>query len=107
MVACIRQKSASEVKKAADSANYGISSDYLNWAPVVDKNFLHDTPRNLRSKQKFKNASLMISFNSQEAASHLAVVVKSYGLMVNVSEGISLSFFKAFLTKLAHRQNSE
>ena len=107
MVTCIRQKNASEIKEAADSVNFEISTDYLQWAPVVDNKFLHDTPRNLRAKNEFKKVHLMIGFTSQESANSLPATAKSFGLMEDVNDGVSPSFFKTFLTKLAHLRNSE
>jgi len=108
MVTCIREKKDSDIKKAANSASYEESADYLTWAPVVDKNFLHDTPRNLRKRGDFKKVNLMISFNSQEGASSLAVMAKSaaFGLTETVDNGVSPSFLKTFLKKLARVRNS-
>ena len=108
MVTCIREKKDADIKKAAESANYGETADYLTWAPVVDKNFLHDTPRNLRKKGDFKKVNLMISFNSQEGASSLAFMAKSpaFGLTQSVDNGVSPSFFKTFLKTLANTRNS-
>ena len=107
MVTCIRQKDASEIKEAADSVNYEVGADYLQWAPVVDNNFLHDTPRNLRAKKEFRKVNLMIGFTSQESANSLPITAKSFGLVQDVNDGVSPSFFKTFLTKLAHLRNSE
>ena len=107
MVTCIRQKNASEIKEADDSVNYAVVTDYLNWAPVVDNNFLCDTPRNLRAKKEFKKVNLMIVFNSQEAANSLPALAKLLGSMEDVNDGVSPLFFKAFITKLAHLRNSE
>ena len=57
MVACIRDRNATDIQKASESLSL-LFIDYLRWAPVVDKNFLHDTPRNLRKKGKFPESEV-------------------------------------------------
>ena len=108
LVTCIREKKVSDIKEAAESANYGETADYVTWAPVVDKTFLHDTPRNLRKKGDFKKVNLMISFNSQEGSPTLSPLARSraFGLNESVDDGVSPSFFKTFLKKLANVRNS-
>ena len=94
MVNCLREKEASDIKKAADSIAADASANaqslpvYLTWAPIVDKNFLHDTPRNLRYKRNFKSVPFMISFNSQETAELVGVLSNSS------SSGVSPAFFQ-------------
>ena len=105
MVACIREKKDTDIQRAAEKINYPFYDD-LRWAPVVDKNFLHDTPRNLREKGDFKKVKLMISFNSQEGATSFGPMAKSSGLSESVDNGVSSSFFKKFVTGLAHARNS-
>ena len=106
MVACMRQKKAMDIQKAVESIRFGFI-DNIYWAPVVDKNFLHDTPRNLRKMGNFKQVPLMISFNSQEGATFLGDMVNnSFGLMESVDNGVSQALFKTFLTKIAHARNS-
>ena len=97
MIHCLREKEASDIKKAADSiaadaiANTQSLPAYLTWAPVVDKNFLHDTPQNLRYKRNFKSKPFMISFNSQETAEIVGVLFNSS------SSGVSPAFFKTLI----------
>ncbi|KAL9966487.1 hypothetical protein ACROYT_G024569 [Oculina patagonica] len=106
MVACIREKRDTDIQKASESIVYPFY-DYLRWAPVVDKHFLLDTPRNLRKKEEFKKAKLMISFNSQEGGQALGWMANlSFGMAASVDNGVSPSFFKEFVTKLAHGRNS-
>ena len=106
MVACMREKKAMDIQKASESIRFGFI-DHINWAPVVDKNFLHDTPRNLRKMGKFKQVPFMISFNSQEGAIFLGDMVNnSFGLMESVDNGVSQALFKSFLTKFAHARIS-
>ncbi len=106
MVACIREKKGSDIQKAADTISYRFY-DYLRWAPVVDKHFLLDTPRNLRKKKELKKVKLMISFNSHEGAASLGYMANSsFGMAASVDDGVSPSFFKEFVTKLAHARNS-
>lgn len=95
MMACIRQKEAKEIQDASDSITYNFTG-YLRWAPVVDKYFLLDTPRNLRNKGKFEKAKFMITFNSEEGGT-------SFRNLVN---GSSQSFFKGYVTQFAHSQTS-
>ena len=104
MVSCIQKKEAANIQQASASINY-VFVDYLRWAPVVDKNFLHDTPQNLRKKGDFKKAPLMISFNSNEAAIILGFTANALGLMGSVDNGVNASFFNTFLTRLAHASN--
>ena len=105
MAACMREKKASDVQKASETINYRFV-DYLQWAPVVDKLFLHDTPQNLRKKGNFKNATMMISFNSHEAGGTLGLIAKrSFGMMESLDNGVNPSFFKRFLSELAHARN--
>ena len=102
MIHCLREKEASDIKKAADSiaahaiANTQSLPAYLTWAPVVDKNFLHDTPRNLRYKKNFKSKPFMISFNSQETAEIVGVFFNSS------SSGVSQAFFKTLIKVFTH-----
>ncbi len=98
MVACIQGKRDTDIQKASDSIYYRFYGD-LRWAPVVDKHFLLDTPRNLRKKEEFKKVKLMISFNSQEGGNAL-------GTTQSVDNGVSPLFFRQFVTKLAHGRNS-
>ena len=98
MVACIRSKKGEEIQNASNSINYRFY-EYLRWAPVVDKNFLLDTPQNLRNKEYFEKVKLMISFNSQEGGT-------AVGMVGSVDDGVSPSLFKEFLTQLAHGRNS-
>ena len=109
MVACMREKTALEIKKAADSlaadsaGNSQTISAYLTWAPVVDKKFLFDTPQNLRKEKHFKEVPLMISFNSQESSIYLGAMgnLSFFGVMGSVDNGVSQVFFKTFLKKIS------
>ena len=102
MVDCIREKKEEDIQKASDSITYPFYDD-LRWAPVVDNHFLLDTPQNLRKKGDFKKVNLMISFNSQEGAASLSDYANSsFGMAASVDNGVSPSFFKEFVTKLAH-----
>ena len=106
MVDSIREKKASDILKASGSITYRLY-DHLSWAPVVDKNFLYDTPRNLRENKEFTKVPLMISFNSHEGATTLGYMVNaSFGLMKSVDNGVSPALFKGFVTKLAHARKS-
>ena len=107
MVACIRDKSPAKVLEASDAANFQIVHD-THWGPVVDKIFLHDTPENLRRKGVFNNATLMISFNSNEGAGAMSIMANMslFGLMQSVDNGVSKHFFKTFLTKYAQARHS-
>lgn len=95
MMACIRQKEAKEIQDASDSITYNFTG-YLRWAPVVDKYFLLDTPRNLRNKGKFEKAKFMITFNSEEGGTTFR----------NLVNGSSQSSFKGYVTQFAHSQTS-
>ena len=107
MVACLREKEAADLLKFSRSNNFRFV-DYLQWAPVVDKNFLHDTPRNLRQKGDFKKVPFMISFNSHEGGTYLSLIANySFGMVESVDNGVNGSYFKTFVTKLAHHRNSE
>ena len=105
MMACIRQKETKKIQDASEKITIR-SVEYLDWAPVVDKNFLLDTPRNLRNKGDFKRTNLMIVFASQEGGYFLGMMANmSFGMAQSVDNGVSPSFFKEFLTKYAHAQN--
>ena len=107
MVACLREKEAADLLKFSRSKNFQFV-DYIQWAPVVDKNFLQDTPRNLRQKGDFKQVPLMISFNSREGGVFFGQIANgSFGMTESVDNGVSRSYFKTFITKLAHHRNSE
>ena len=102
MVACIRNQKGEDIQKASDSITYRFS-DYLRWAPIVDNHFLLDTPRNLRRNGAFNKVKLMISFTSQEGGSYLGFMANnSFGMETNLDDGVGPSFFKEFVTKLAH-----
>ena len=106
MVACMREKRDTDIQTASSSIQYRFV-EFLQWAPVVDKTFLRDTPRNLRKKGEFKHAPFMISFNSQEGSFTLPTMARdTFGLVENVDHGVSPTFFKAFLRKFAHARNS-
>ncbi|XP_078376108.1 neuroligin-4, X-linked-like [Oculina patagonica] len=104
MVACIRDKKATEVQKAAEAVKHGFI-DVLMWAPVVDKHFLFDTPRKLRENGEFTRVKLMISFNSDEGGTDVEQLSKYLGMTESVDNGVSPSFFKEFLTKLSYARN--
>ncbi|KAL9966471.1 hypothetical protein ACROYT_G024553 [Oculina patagonica] len=105
MVACIREKQDTDIQKASE-ISYRFT-DYMLWAPVVDKHFLPDTPRNLRTENKFQKVKLMIGFNSQEGGTFLGFMANSsFGMATSVDNGVSPSVFKEFVTKLAHARNS-
>ena len=106
MVSCMRSKTASDMQRAAESIKFGFVN-YLYWAPVVDKNFLHDKPQVLRKKGEFKQVPLIITFTSHEGSFFLGDMVNnSLGLMESVENGVSPTLFKSFLIKFAHVQNS-
>ena len=106
IVACIQKKEAADIQKASALINFRIVDHmFLLWAPVVDKNFLHDTPQNLRKKGDFKKVPFMISFNSNEAAISVGLTANVLGLMGSVDNGVNASFFNTFLTRLAHASN--
>ena len=106
MIACILEKKDTDIQKASESIRY-LFTDYFPWEPVVDNNFLHDTPRNLRSKGKLRKVKLMISFTSHEGGTFLGSMVNSFGVSESVDNGVSPSVFKTFLRKLAHARNNE
>ena len=99
MMDCIRSKEDTDIEEASESviANFRYV-DYLLWAPVVDKNFLHDTPQNLRKKNEFHKVPLMISFNSHEGANLVSATVNA--------SFVTPGLFKSLLTKFAHALNS-
>ena len=101
MVDCIRGKQAVEVQSAVEKVVFS-SSDKILFAPVVDKKFLHDTPKNLRSEGKFTKVPLMICFTSQEGSNLLGSFVNnSFHLMQSVSNGVSPALFTSFLSSFA------
>ena len=106
MIACIRDKEGTAVQKASESITHRFY-DINMWSPVVDMNFLHDTPRNLRKKGRFSKVPFMVSFNSHEGATTLGFMVNSsFGLMKSVDNGVNPDLFNAFLVKFAHGRNS-
>ena len=106
MVACIRKKKGPVVQKASETITYRFY-DTSMWGPVVDKNFLLDTPHNLRKKGDFRKVPFMISYNSHEGATTLGFMVNaSFELMESVDNGVKPSLFKTFLSKLAQGRNS-
>ena len=106
MVSCIRDKSATDVQKAAESIEF-VFTNYLCLAPVVDDHFLHDTPRNLREKGDFKQVPLIIGFTSNDGASFLGYMVNdSFGLNESMDNGVNPTLFKASLSKFARARTS-
>ena len=106
MVSCMRSKADSDMQKAAESIRFNFIN-YISWAPVVDKNFLRDTPQVLRKKGEFKQVPLVITFTSHEGASFLGDMVNnSFGLMESVDNGVSPTLFKSFLIKFSQAQDS-
>ena len=107
MVACIREKEAKDIMEATKLIKYKFT-DHPMWAPVVDKNFLHNTPRNLRQSGDYKKVPLIIGFTSDEGATYLDFMVNaSFELMESVSNGVRPALFKSFLTKFTHARNSK
>ncbi|CAH3129314.1 unnamed protein product [Porites lobata] len=89
MVSCIHNKRASDIQKASESIKFEFSN-YLYWAPVVDKYFLLNTPQSLRKKKDFKQVPLIIAFASHEGATSLVDMVNnSFGLMESLDNGVS------------------
>ena len=106
MVACLREKKDTDIQTASQTSSLKFV-DYLQWAPVVDKTFLYDTPRNLRKKGDFKQVPLIIGFTSNEGSFTLPLMAKdTFGMTENVDNGVSPNFFMTFLTKFAHARNS-
>ena len=106
MVACIRKKEANDVQQASKSSTFRFV-DYLQWAPVVDKNFLHDRPRNLRKNGDYKKVPLIVGFTSNEGANSLQDIMnETVGLKEGVDNGVSPTLFKSFITKFARAQNN-
>ena len=102
MISCMREKKGAEIQEASGKVNYPFTN-VLMWAPVVDKIFLFDTPRNLREKGEFKKVKLMISFNSHEGGYYVGLTARStFGMTESLDDGVSPSFFKEFVTKLAY-----
>ena len=102
MVACIRTKKGTDVEKASRITSFKVV-DHLQWAPVVDMNFLPDTPRSLRKNGTFNKVPLIVSFNSQEGSLFLGIIAAtSLGITESMANGASPASFKSFLTKLAH-----
>ena len=94
------------MQKAAESIKFGFVN-YLYWAPVVDKNFLHDKPQVLRKKGEFKQVPLIITFTSNKGGTFLGDIVNnSYELMESVDSGVSSTLFKSFLIKFAQVQKT-
>ena len=107
MVACIREKEAKDIMEANKLIKYAFT-DHPMWAPVVDMNFLHDTPRNLRQSEGYKKVPLIIGFTSDEGATFLNFMVNaSFELMESVSNGVRPALFKSFLTKFTQARNSK
>ena len=102
MIACMREKKGVEIQKASEKVKTPFP-DVLVWAPVVDKVFLFDTPRNLREKGEFKKVKLMISFNTHEGGSYVGAIARfSFGMTESLDNGVSPSFFYEFVTKFAY-----
>ena len=107
MVSCLSEKEATDILKASRSNNFQFV-DYVQWAPVVDNNFLHDRPLNLRQKGDFKKVPFIISFNSHEGGTYLSLIANySFGMVESVDNGVNEPYFKTFVTKLAYHRNSE
>ena len=106
MIACIREKKGADIQKASESIQVRFT-DYFPWEPVVDNNFLHDTPRNLRSQGKFMKVKLLLCFTSHEGSNFFRFMVNSsFGLSESVENGVKPSVFKTFIQKLARARNS-
>jgi len=108
MVACFREKKGTDIQKAANAMVTKFRFiDHMQWAPVVDKNFLNDMPINLRKKGHFSKVPLIVSFNSHEGSMLLEIIAgTSLGLNESLDKGASPTFFKSFLTKFAHARNN-
>ena len=106
MIACMRGKEATDILKTSYSITFRYYG-HLPWAPVVDNNFLYDTPQNLRKKKYFRQVPLMVSFNSHEGATTLGYMVNaSFRLMQSVNQGVSQVLFKDFVAEFSQAQNS-
>lgn len=106
MVACMSEKEGHLIQEASAAIEERFT-DYFPWEPIVDERLLHDLPRNLRKKGKFKKVKLIIGFTSQEAANFLRYMVNSsFELWESVDNGVNLPLFKAFIRKLTHARNS-
>ena len=105
MMACIRKKDAKDIQKMSETKN-DLFVDSFFFAPVVDNNFLRDTPRSLRKEQNFKNSTLMIGFTSDEGSAFLGILATSFGMMGRLENGVNQSYFRTFLNKLAYHRNT-
>ena len=104
MVACIRNRRAEDVQRAAEKIGKQIldfSTGKLNWAPVVDNNFLHDIPQKLRQKGNFTKVPLIIGFTSNEASFFVDLLLRKFDNIVSLRD-----VFNSLIEKLAEAVNS-
>ena len=104
MVECMRDKRASELLNATIALN-SMSSKGIILAPVVDNNFLPDTPKTLRKEGKFAKVKFMISFNRDDGSTSLPFVLEPLG--VNVSKGVESKQFQAFMKWFASAMHGD
>ena len=97
LVSCMLNKKATAVNQAMQLIDWQYH-EHLIWSPVVDKNFIYDTPQNVRKEEKFEKVSLILGFNSHEGVSSLELMMKNtFGLATSAKNGVSSSQFKTLL----------
>ena len=104
---CMRHKSAKAIINAFTRITYGTVSSLdlhsvINFAPVVDRKFLNDTPQHILNNPNspafkfYKSLDVVIGNSESEGSLILGSVrklQKHFSFKVNVSEGISSDFF--------------
>ena len=104
-VSCILNKRATAVNQAMQLIDWQYH-EKLIWSPVVDNNFIYDTPQNLRKEEKFEKVSLILGFNRNEGASSLELMMaNTFGLATSAENGVSSSQFKTLLKKFAEARH--
>ena len=97
LVSCILNKRATVINQAMQLIDWQDHEHFI-WSPVVDNNFLYDSPQNLRKEDKFEKVNLIIGFNSNEGASLLEVLMRNtFGLGTTAENGVTASQFKTLL----------
>ncbi|KAJ7384140.1 hypothetical protein OS493_023468 [Desmophyllum pertusum] len=78
----------------------------LIWSPVVDNNFIYDTPQNIRKEEKFEKVSLVLGLNRNEGASSLELMMaNTFGPATSAENGVNSSQFKTLLKNFAEARH--
>ena len=105
IVDCLRSKPAKELmlRSAFVMQKYTEDSDDITWSPVVDKNFLPESPEALRKEGKFHKLPYLTGVTTHESSRFSNDTVRRYAGVLSVDAGVDPETFVKVLDEYGKR----